>query len=500
MLKRPDFWRNLALVKTEMETEACRDAFVQTTMAMLEAHIEVVDDFLSGRLVLGRDVAPPRQQRQVPHAEVPLDREQVAALEQIMSRVHDAIGAKFAEQPVQAHSALAILGPAGSGKTTSVETSIRQTVAAGGNVLIACPTGMQASRFREKFPDLDVDTVHGAFLLHKPEQQAMHILEDYDLVVVEECGQLSAETFERILRTHDAAGERPALVFVGDFYQLRGVEPTRATDSPRWARDVTKYTLHTMRRCKCDKLKKKLELLRTAKPDARQLTDLLRRHRAPKQRAPGDPTQPGDREQPSLEDIQQIFAETPDTTFVAITKAGTEYLNQMCLEAQFSGEVPAAVIPGDPEALPSNFRSGKQVAWECPEVPIFPGMKLTLTKNVNKEADYVNGMPCTVLEARKSGIRVQTASGRYLVIYPYTEAWEDAEGWRYSFTYFPCRVGYATTLHKVQGATLAHMTMWLDKPNIEAAGYVALSRVQHDADWCFVGQLTRHHFTPASGV
>ncbi len=63
----------------------------------------------------------------------------------------------------------------------------------------------------------------------------------------------------------------------------------------------------------------------------------------------------------------------------------------------------------------------------------------------------------------------------------------------------PCRLGYCSTLHKYQGATLEHMTMWLDCSNVEAAGYVALSRVQHDADWRFVGQMTTHHFTPASG-
>jgi ATP-dependent exoDNAse (exonuclease V) alpha subunit len=283
-------------------------------------------------------------------------------------------------------------------------------------------------------------------------------------------------------------------VFVGDFYQLRGVEPSRPTDSPRWARDVSRSTLRTMRRCHCEKLKKKLELLRTAKPSQAQLSEILRHHRAPKLRAPGD------REEPSFEDIQQILVETPDTTFVSITKTGTEYLNQACVAALYPEQEPVAVVPGDPEALPSNFQGGQQVAWELPQVPIFVGMKLTLTKNVNKDMDFVNGMACTVLEVRQSGLRVQTSSGRYLCIYPYTEAWEDEWGQRHSFTYYPCRLGYATTLHKVQGATLAHLTLWLNCPNVEAAGYVALSRVQHDVDWRFVGQMTRHHFTPAAGV
>ena len=47
--------------------------------------------------------------------------------------------------------------------------------------------------------------------------------------------------------------------------------------------------------------------------------------------------------------------------------------------------------------------------------------------------------------------------------------------------HFPFRVGYASTLHKVQGATLQHVTLWLDKADMPAAAYVAISRV-HTAD------------------
>ena len=39
--------------------------------------------------------------------------------------------------------------------------------------------------------------------------------------------------------------------------------------------------------------------------------------------------------------------------------------------------------------------------------------------------------------------------------------------------YFPLCAGYANTLLKMQGATLEHLTIWLDKANVEAAGYVA---------------------------
>eukprot|EP00971_Amphidinium_carterae_P204522 4058650-Amphidinium_carterae.1 len=63
------------------------------------------------------------------------------------------------------------------------------------------------------------------------------------------------------MRLWDAAMRRPTLVFVGDFAQLKGVDPTQATDSPRW-KDLVKIQLRTMRRCKCPDLRWRLELLR----------------------------------------------------------------------------------------------------------------------------------------------------------------------------------------------------------------------------------------------
>ena len=59
------------------------------------------------------------------------------------------------------------------------------------------------------------------------------------------------------------------------------------------------------------------------------------------------------------------------------------------------------------------------------------------------------------------------------------------------------RPGYASTIHKLQGAELSHVTVWLDIPFMKAAGYVALSRVQHDADYLIGGIVSRRHFVPA---
>eukprot|EP00972_Heterocapsa_arctica_P016202 2389607-Heterocapsa_arctica.AAC.1 len=101
---------------------------------------------------------------------------------------------------------------------------------------------------------------------------------------------------------------------------------------------------------------------------------------------------------------------------------------------------------------------------------VFLGMRVVLTKNLNKSIGFVNGMGAEVLGMDTHGnILVLTEQGIRISVHPYTE--EDRT------VHFPMRLGYASTLHKVQGATLKHVTIWLDVPNMSAAAYVALSRV-----------------------
>ena len=104
----------------------------------------------------------------------------------------------------------------------------------GARVVLGCPTRLLVARYREKMPDLDVDSVHAIFRLFQLEAQTLDLMSTFDMVVIEEVGQLSASTFEQITRLWDAAARQPALTFLGDFAQLRGMEPTRAADSWRY--------------------------------------------------------------------------------------------------------------------------------------------------------------------------------------------------------------------------------------------------------------------------
>ena len=195
---------------------------------------------------------------------------------------------------------------------------------------------------------------------------------------------------------------------------------------------------------------------------------------------------------PSDSELMWVFAEKPQTTFVAISRATVARVNEVALKHFFGGQMPLMTVPGDPEANPDNFEGSKQIAWEPLQMPVYVGMRVALTRNIDKAADYVNGMTAFVTGVYRSGVHVQTATGYRPMVYP----WTDKE---YGQSFFPMRPGYATTLLKIQGATLEHLTIYLDVANVEAAGYVALSRVRKDADWQFVGDPGVHHFTPATG-
>ena len=512
LLTRPGHWRRPLEVEREMQLEGHREAHIQNVLAMLAGYTAVIDAYLTGQLNL-EDHPEPDLRTILAAPEFgfrgALDPEQAAVVENIRDMVRWSMQRRypdeattedlrqFQDQPLEhaprAGRPLCVLGPGGSGKSTSVEVAVQRAAEAGAHVGIACPTGMLASSYREKFPTLDVDTLHGMFALHKPENETWDLMANFDLMVIDEVGQLSRITFERVMRLWDNAERCPSLVFVGDFHQLRGMDPTRALDSPRW-RQVVKRHLRTMRRCQCDELRWKLQLLRTAKPSREQLLQLVRGHRAMPDRGPGVSPEP------TTMDVKDILTETPNTTFVVITRRNAALLNDLAVTAIFGHADPVRVVPGDPESNTSNYRRGRLVDCEPARVPIYIGARITLTRNIDKENHFVNGMSAEVVAVRQQCVVVRTKVGNIVTVFPYTDDDLLVDGQPRRATYLPLRLGYAVTLQKVQGATMDHVTIWLDVANVEAAGYVALSRVRRDADWRFIGHVTPHHFTPASGV
>ena len=69
-----------------------------------------------------------------------------------------------------------------------------------------------------------------------------------------------------------------------------------------------------------------------------------------------------------------------------------------------------------------------------------------------------------------------------LALFPLTDELEDDR-----VTCYPARPGYASNIHKLQGAKLSHVTIWLDVRRFKADGYLAMSRVKCDTDYILAG-------------
>ena len=181
------------------------------------------------------------------------------------------------------------------------------------------------------------------------------------------------------------------------------------------------------------------------------------------------------------------------------TKKAAKQINDVAVEAILSHRKVWDTIPADFEANPANYTDRGELrrdgdALQTEPVGLRKGLRLHLTRNLDKENDFVNGMECTVLawHADLQCLRVRTCTGKTLVIYSYTEK---VEGYP-NVTFFPIRMGYASTIHKMQGAELQHVTIYLDRAGQRAAAYVAMSRVHSEKDYLFGGKLSKMHFVP----
>eukprot|EP00971_Amphidinium_carterae_P024126 476490-Amphidinium_carterae.1 len=244
-----------------------------------------------------------------------------------------------------------------------------------------------------------------------------------------------------------------------------------------------------MWRCKDEMLRAKLMQLRTAMPDKDQLAHICNQHKCWSHL--GAPLQ---------EEVKAILDKKPNVTMATCTRKGAALLNESCVSVLFEKKrkTVLATLDGDWETNPDNYDRNGKLKDQTPlpsNMKVFAGMKVFLTRNINKKSDFVNGMLAVVRSYDEASrcLHVQTATGRQLAVFPVTE--DGPSGGR--LTYYPARPGYASTIHKLQGAELDSIAIWLDVKYFKAGAYVAMSRVQYDTDYVLGGMLEREHFVPA---
>ena len=360
----PEHWEDEEAIRAELELEATGNDKVETFLAMVRAQRALVEQFVSGILDKADDAGMQAAMVDLGLAEgeedpmfrgMELNREQKHLEKAVRKQLERAKQGRLCNDQAEweavvedAHDnakPLFVTRPPGTGKSTVVDKCVRQCLRDGGRVLYALPTAQQASRARARHPEADVDTCSGAFFLYKEAVEVMDCLTPYDMVAVDEISQLSQSDFERIIQMWETADKVPALVLAGDFWQLPGVEPSKATDSPRWGM-VYQVNLHQMWRCKDETLKAKLLVLRTAQPNKRQLNDICRGHKA----------WTGHHE-PTAWDLQELYRGHPKTTVATCTRRGAAHVNNLAIWVLFTTRKKRALaeLPVDWEANPDNY-------------------------------------------------------------------------------------------------------------------------------------------------
>ena len=170
------------------------------------------------------------------------------------------------------------------------------------------------------------------------------------------------------------------------------------------------------------------------------------------------------------------------------------------MQAEFGHRQPLVVLDGDVESNPDNYDSNHRLLapknLRPTQLPIYAGMKLFFTRNVDKSRDYVNGMSGHVEEWMPATrtLYVWTKTNKRVLV----RLWTDKD--LHNITYYPIRCGYASTVLKMAGTELKHVTLWMDAAHIPGAAYTGMSRVSYGRDLLIGGNITAEHFQHAPSI
>ena len=342
----PSYWADELRVRKDMELEAYSDDHIATVLAWIRAQRRLVERYLSGELGLDEEVGGSEDGNDRAAARLALDPCQLRLKALADKNVRRSVEARDAEDDESYEAALrtaegskilAALGPPGSGETAAIHACVDEWKARGARILLALPTGQLAAEMRARRPDVDVDTCHGAFLFHKDVNEALPILTQYDLVVV--------DCLDAMWRTAD---QLPCLVMLGDFWQLPGPRKhaTKVSDSAAW-RHVKVVEFAGNHRCEDPKLAKKLAALRTSVPSQKLLGKIASRsHRA------------WTTKEPTAWDILELDRKTAcETTVITCSRRGAQLVNELSVEVFFKQRHKKALaqLPTDWETNSENY-------------------------------------------------------------------------------------------------------------------------------------------------
>ncbi len=392
---------------------------------------------------------------------------------------------------VEAHSRLLFVsGKPGAGKTEAFIGCALAAAAKGERVLIACPIGALVDVYRQRSPpneNIVIETVHASHRITRNADETYNPpgrLRNFDLIIYEEISQLPSDVWHKVRTAIVELNPHPFVMLVGDFQQLQPAfgEPELKDTLEAM---VEKGTLrhielqqHPFARSNDPVLLDFLAKIREEQPSKDGIHEFFGSRRL----AAGKNCRKSEDIGSAVAASMQIERATGKSfTFLTVTNKGAQTVNHARCLMEFGDHERikngnSYAVPGDPDF------GGAVIA--------VPGMKIRLTRNVDKERGFVNGALAEVEQILAKGVFVvKTPSEVRILVHPITM---DGK------TFVPFCYGYAMTIRRSQGSTLEQVGLWFDHkyPADRGYAYVGASRVRRAIDLWLIGKVKRSDWLP----
>ena len=402
----------------------------------------------------------------------------------MLNAIAEGISVADANLVRETNRVLHVKGGPGTGKTEVIIAAAQQAIDNGCRVLIAGPIGLLVSLYRTKLapsPNLTMETLHASFKVTRSADEQYvppGRLRSYDLIIFDEVSQIDAHVW-RLLQT--ALAElypQPFIVFVGDFQQLQPVDglPQLQTDMERQTSQGLLPTIelqpHGAARSTDPIMLDFLRLVRTKQPPRATLEHFFASRTFSK-----DPSTAAHQARAFEEQTGHQF------TFLTVTNRGAYAMNMQCLKLDFP-DTAAALAAG--AGYPADMNSGQD------RILVEVGMRIRLTRNLDKDRGFVNGNLGTVeSKLRPDVFVVKTMQDVLILVHPIT-----IKGYKF----IPACYAYATTMRRAQGATLEAACLYFDRRRPDRGyAYVGASRVKRHERLFHMGAVRRTDWLPVNG-
>ena len=325
---------------------------------------------------------------------------------------------------------------------------------------------------------MQADTIHALFNIPIAADQQYVVnynIGKYDAIIIDEASMVADDTFDMIHDTLEKQLHRPLVIIAGNECQ----QPPLQTINGR-----TTQTTSILKNCRLREVCQIHSLYQQFRCTDKAYMDFLQyiRYSRPQQYVVDNFQRPLLLfEQSDITDfnIWHTVKDAPDATFLTVSRAAANRVNNIVIACAFQNKTPLSTIP---------------LENDVNDFPPFRDMHVVVTQNLDKPTGVVNGQLATIQNSQNNTLLLKFPNGKTTFTYPVPTITEDGR----SRVHYALNPAYCMTICKTQGANIKKLIVWFDCPTVPSGmGYVALSRVHKSEDIKILTPIVADQLTPA---